>query len=94
MSSPRSRSPARNTGDDKATAAIPVPGDGSSDDPNTWADQVWDTVCPKLDEKLGGFTGDVKQVVNTLVGKQVQRLEKKIDFNQQTINTNIKNLEK
>ena len=77
MASPRSRSPARNTGDNKATAASPpLPGDGSSDDPNMWSDQVWETICPKLDEKLGGFKDDVKQVVNTLVGKQVQRLEK------------------
>ena len=46
-----------------------------------------------MDDKLDASKSDVKQVVNTLVGKQVERLEK-IDHNQQTTNTNIKNLEK
>ena len=37
---------------------------------------------------------DVKKVVNSLVGKRIERLEKTIESNQQTIDNNVKNLEK
>ena len=86
--SPRSRSPKDNKG------SLSKGSDGSADDPESWTEQIWDAICPKMDEKLGGFKTDVKQVVNTLVGKQLERLEKKIENNQQTINNNLQNLEK
>ena len=93
-SSPRSRSPPRETGKKEKAKPSSKGADAPSDNPETWSDQIWDDICPRLDVKLDGFKDDVKKVVNTLVGKQVERLEKKIEHNQQATNTNIKNLEK
>ena len=91
----RSRSP---KGDKAKPSKAPGGEDKASDDPSTWSDQIWDEICPKLDVKLDGFQQafkeDVKKVVNTMVGKHVERLDKKIEHNQQTTNTNIKKLEK
>ena len=71
--SPRSRSPSG--GKAKPSKAVPTGADGASDDPETWSDQIWDDICPRLDVKLDGFKDDVKKVVNSLVGKQAERLE-------------------
>ena len=86
----RSRSP---PGNNKSNATA------SKDDPkDDGFAAIWDTVGPKLDNKLGdfatGFKEEVKGVVNSMVKTHVERLEKKIDSNQQLTNTNIKNLEK
>ena len=81
----RSRSPARDKGNIviDADAAISPPAlAGAADVPKLdgFADQVWEQICPKMDDKLPGFaTGfkeDVKLVVNSLVKNQVDRLEK------------------
>ena len=95
----RSRSPKGEANPSKAKPSkAPGGEDKSSADPSTWSDQIWDEICPKLDVKLEGFQTvfkeSVKTVVNTMVGKHVERLDKKIEHNQQTTNTNIKNLEK
>ena len=92
----RSRSPARDKGntDSNAAASTPV-GDVAKID---GFDEIWDTIGPKMDNKLSdfasGFKEDVKNVVNSMVKDQVDRLEKKIESNQQLTNTNLKNLEK
>ena len=61
----RSRSP---PGGKAKPSQTPTGADGSADDPETWS--------AKLDVKLDGFKDDVKKVVNSLVGKQIERLEK------------------
>ena len=48
----------------------------ANDDPDSWAEQIWDAIGPKMDKKNNDFKEDVKKVVNTLVGKQIERLEK------------------
>ena len=92
----RSRSPARDKGNtDSNSAAITPAGDKPKID---GFDEIWDTLGPKMDNKLSdfssGFKEDVKNVVNSMVKDQVDRLEKKIESNQQLTNTNLKNLEK
>ena len=93
----RSRSPPRtgNNASNAAASTLPRVGDESKIDGFT---EIWDTICPKMDNKLSdfasGFKEDVKTVVTSMVKTHVERLEKKIESNQQLTNTNIKNLEK
>ena len=94
----RSRSPPRdkgNTDSNAAASTLPRVGDDAKIDGFT---EIWDTICPKMDNKLSdfasGFKEDVKTVVSSMVKNHVERLEKKIESNQQLTNTNIKNLEK
>ena len=79
--SPRSRSPP--AGKVKPSKATLTGAEGASDDTETLSDQLWDDICPRLDVKLDGFKDDVKKVVNSLVGKQVERLEESSTTNKQ-----------
>ena len=77
--SPRSRSPKG----EKANGNLPngsPPGDkAAGEKPNEHSalcDQIWDAIGPQMDTKHSNFKEDVKTHVNSLVGKQLERLEK------------------
>ena len=76
----RSRSPpcTGNNASNAAASTLPRLGDESKIDGFT---EIWDTVCPKLDNKLSdfasGFKEEVKTVVTSMVKSHVERLEKK-----------------
>ena len=72
----RSRSPPGNKGN-AAASSLPRDGDESKIDGFT---EIWDTICPKMDNKLSdfasGFKEDVKTVVTSMVKNHVERFEK------------------
>ena len=74
--SPRSRSPKGEKAKGDLPNASPPVVAVANDDPDSWTEQIWDAIGPKMDKKNDDFKDDVKQIVNTLVGKQIERLEK------------------
>ena len=75
--SPRSRSPKG----EKAKGSAPDVSAAAADDPDSWTEQILDAIETKMDKKNNDFKENVKKVVNSLVGKQIERLGTKIDHN-------------
>ena len=55
---------------------------------------VWAEFESKIDAKNNAFKDEVKTVVGTLVNREIERIETKIDANQKVNETNMANLEK
>ena len=55
---------------------------------------VWAEFESKIDAKNIAFKDEVKTVVGTLVNREIERIETKIDANQKVNETNMANLEK
>ena len=55
---------------------------------------VWAEFESKIDAKNNAFKDEVKNVVGTLVNREIERIETKTDANQKVNESNMANLEK